>query len=269
MNWGVWAWLSSFHLGEKVAALLWEQGGACLSPRPHLWAQMADGQWGGWSSACCCQLCAAPGDLPWTAPTAGGLSLLTVHNDSDFHIGCSGHGWWVVLRTLRENPPLQPGQNLAWCFCQRAGEKQSPARLWNSLFGGFVIIIVIKLIECFLFAFFTGISVLNWRNISHKHCNYSVLIYFCSNVQSDEVSLFWWRITYLETRIPIISTNREWWHRKLCHEVTQELHIRGKDKLEWLWWKVIKIFSECILQIFYLFQTFQWPDSSFIFYQEK
>lgn len=58
-----------FSLGGKVEALLWEQGGACLSSRAHLWAQMADGQWGGWSSAC--QLCAALGDMLGLHPRKG------------------------------------------------------------------------------------------------------------------------------------------------------------------------------------------------------
>lgn len=80
---------------------------------------------------------------------------------------------------------------------------------------------------------------------------------------------FWWKITYLETRIPIISTDREWWHRKLCHKVTQELHIRAKDKMEQVWWKVTKRFLEGVLQRIYLLQPLQWSDSSFIFYQEK
>lgn len=41
-----WAGLSSFHLGEEVQPILWEQGGAFLSSHLHLWAQMADGQQG-------------------------------------------------------------------------------------------------------------------------------------------------------------------------------------------------------------------------------
>lgn len=80
---------------------------------------------------------------------------------------------------------------------------------------------------------------------------------------SDEKSLIW-RLEFLLSR-QIGNGGTE----KLCHKVTEELHIRAKDKLEQVWWKVIKKFSEGILQILYLFQTFQWPDSSFIFYQEK
>lgn len=126
--------------------------------------------------------------------------------------------------------------------------------VWNSLFWGFC--------YCYydydnwvgLFClFFSGISILNWRNISHKSCNYSKPIYFCSNLQSDELPFFWWKITHSETRIPIISTNMEWWHRKLCHKVTQELHIRAKEKLEQVWWKVIKKFSEGILRKYYIY----------------
>lgn len=148
-------------------------------------------------------------------------------------------------------------------------KKQSLGIIWSSLFWCFYYYYYDYDDWVVFCLFFTGISILNWRNISHKSCNYSKPTYVCSNLQSDELSFFWWKITYLETRIPIISTNREWVHRKLCHKVTQELHIRAEDKLEQVWWKVVKKFLEGILQILYLFQTFQWPDSSFIFYQEK
>lgn len=32
----------------------------------------------------------------------------------------------------------------------------------------------------------------------------------------------------------------------MCHKVTQELHIRAKDKMEQVWWKVTKkVFGRC------------------------
>lgn len=88
------------------------------------------------------------------------------------------------------------------------------------------------MIGCSFCLFFTKISILTWRDISHKSCDYSKPLYFCSNLQSNELSFFWWEITYLETTIPIISANREWW----CRKIVSQGHLRtlpSEPRMDW------------------------------------
>lgn len=88
------------------------------------------------------------------------------------------------------------------------------------------------MIGCSFCLFFTKISILTWRDISHKSSDYSKPLYFCSNLQSNELSFFWWEITYLETTIPIISANREWW----CRKIVSQGHLRtlpSEPRMDW------------------------------------
>lgn len=160
-----------------------------------------------------------------------------------------------------------PGQNLAWYFCQRAGEKQSLATLWNSLFGGFFFHYFDKIDGVFSVWFFFSLEFPSWTGeifptnavIIQSWYIFAVTFNLMNCHFSDKESLIW-RLEFLLSR-QIGNGGTENCVMRSPKNSTSEARINGNGSE--------KYFSEDSLQILYLFQTYQWPESSFIFYQEK